>query len=349
MKRREFIKYTGAAVALARTANAASGSTMETVPQNTVLEKSFRASSADRNPFDDVDFRVKTISPDGRKIIYSGFWAGQDKFNFRFSSHEIGLFSDVTLASNERDAGLHHHRGTFRVVHYEGSNELLKQRRNPNFEKQTPLHPSRRKTVSVVGRYLVARPDEATAHFAAVARAGKHVYIEKPLATDFDLLLRAYDAAKSAQAAGSIIQVGTQLRSIPGIVGAREVMQCGALGKNSRIEEARDAEKPYWYQYLKNDVPAADVDWREFLGDRKMRPFDADQFSAWFGYYEFCQGPVPQWGAHFLDTAHFINRLRLTYLVRLHRRLVYLERRTRPRLRASHVDLPRGLHAHEFE
>ncbi len=154
---------------------------------------------------------------------------------------------------------------------------------------------------------MIASPDfHHTTHLAAVAQAGKHIYVEKPLATDFDQLLRAYDAAKSAQAAGSIIQVGTQLRSIPGIVGAREVMQSGVLGKISRIEEARNAEKPYWYQYLKTDVQAADVDWKEFLGDRKMRPFNIDQFSAWFGYYEFCQGPVPQWGAHFLDTAHFI-------------------------------------------
>jgi predicted dehydrogenase len=54
-------------------------------------------------------------------------------------------------------------------------------------------------------------------------------------------------------------------------------------------------------------VKESDVDWKEFLGDRKMRPFSADQFSAWYGYYEFCQGPVPQWGAHFLDLLHYVT------------------------------------------
>ncbi len=126
MKRREFIKYTGAAVALARTTNAAADSDAATVPQNTVFEKSFRATSAYRDPFEDVDFKVKVTFPDGREKIFPGFWAGQDRFSFRFSSHEVGLFSYVTVASNERDAGLHHHRGTFRVVRYEGDNELLK-------------------------------------------------------------------------------------------------------------------------------------------------------------------------------------------------------------------------------
>jgi predicted dehydrogenase len=38
-----------------------------------------------------------------------------------------------------------------------------------------------------------------------------------------------------------------------------------------------------------------------------MRPFDAKQYAAWYGYYDFCQGPVPQWGAHFLDTVHYIT------------------------------------------
>ena len=83
-------------------------------------------------------------------------------------------------------------------------------------------------------------------------------------------------------------------------------MKSGAIGKVSRIEENRNGEKPYWYQYLDRDVKEADVDWKEFLGDRKMRPFNPEQYAAWYGHYEFSQGPVPQWGAHFLDTVHFI-------------------------------------------
>jgi predicted dehydrogenase len=154
---------------------------------------------------------------------------------------------------------------------------------------------------------MIASPDhQHTTHLEAAAKAGKHIYVEKPLATEFDKLLRAYDAAKAAQAAGSIIQVGTQLRSYPGIVGAHQVMKSGVLGKISRIEEGRNGERPYWYQYLDRNVKEADVDWKEFLGDRKMRPFNAEQYAAWYGHYDFCQGPVPQWGAHFLDTVHFI-------------------------------------------
>jgi predicted dehydrogenase len=159
-----------------------------------------------------------------------------------------------------------------------------------------------------VDAVMVASPDfHHTTHLEAAAKAGKHIYIEKPLATELDKLLRAYDAAKAAQAKGSIIQVGTQLRSLPGIAGARELVKSGILGKISRVDETRNSTPPYWYNYLKRDVQAADVDWKEFLGDRKPRAFDARQYASWYGYYEFCQGPVPQWGAHFLDLMHYVT------------------------------------------
>jgi len=159
-----------------------------------------------------------------------------------------------------------------------------------------------KKDIDVV---VIASPDHWHCQMAIDAlEAGKHIYVEKPLATEMDKLVRAYDAVK---AAGTVVQVGTQLRSLPGVVGAREVVQSGKIGKLSRVEECRNDEKPYWYQYLGREVKQEDVDWKEFLGDRPMRPFDPEVYAAWYGHYEFCQGPIPQWGAHFLDMAHYIT------------------------------------------
>ncbi len=156
-----------------------------------------------------------------------------------------------------------------------------------------------------VDAVMIASPDHHhTTHLEAAARVGKHIYAEKPLATEMDKLVRAVDAVK---AAGTVVQVGTQLRSLPGIVGARDLVKSGALGRLSRVDECRNSEKPYWYNYVGRDVKEADVDWQEFLGDRPKRPFNATTYAAWYGYYEFSQGPIPQWGAHFLDMAHFIT------------------------------------------
>ncbi len=141
-------------------------------------------------------------------------------------------------------------------------------------------------------------------HLEAAAKAGRHVYVEKPMAIEFDELTRAYEAAKKS---GVVIQVGTQSRSSASAGGCRALVKAGTLGKISRIEQVRNADKPYWYHYLKPDVQAADVDWKEFTKGRTKKPFDPILYSGWYGYWEFSQGPVPQLGVHFLDLIHFIT------------------------------------------
>jgi predicted dehydrogenase len=129
-----------------------------------------------------------------------------------------------------------------------------------------------------VDAVMIASPDhQHTTHLEAAARAGKHIYVEKPMATEFDKLVRAVDAVKEA---GTVVQVGTQLRSLPGIVGARDLYKPASSARLSRVEECRNNEKPYWYNYLKPDVKQEDVDWQEFLMDRPMRPFRADMYSG---------------------------------------------------------------------
>jgi predicted dehydrogenase len=155
-----------------------------------------------------------------------------------------------------------------------------------------------------VDAVMIASPDHLhTTHLEAAARAGKHIYVEKPLAMDMDRLIKAVDAVDEA---GVVVQVGTQLRSYPGIMGTRELFRQGKLGKLSRIEECRNSKRPYWYNYLR-DVKAEDVDWKEFLGDRPFRPFRSDLYSAWYGYYDFSHGPIPNLGAHFIDIVHFVT------------------------------------------
>ncbi len=158
-----------------------------------------------------------------------------------------------------------------------------------------------------VDAVFISSPDHwHAAHLEVAARAGKHVYVEKPMANEIGELNRAYKAAKES---GVVIQVGTQLRSSPMAMGCRKLLESGTLGKITRIEQVRNADKPYWYEYLKRDVRAADLDWKAFTKGLTKRPFDPILYSGWYGYWEFSQGPVPQWGVHFLDLVHFIARL----------------------------------------
>jgi len=142
-----------------------------------------------------------------------------------------------------------------------------------------------------------------TTHLEASARAGKHVYCEKPLAKDFDALVRACDAVTEA---GVVTQIGTQLRSFPSFTGVRQLYRTGILGNVARIEQRRNTTQPYWYQYIR-EVRKDDVDWQEFLMHLPDRPFDPVRYSGWYGYRETSDGPVPGLGSHFLDLVHYIT------------------------------------------
>jgi len=142
-----------------------------------------------------------------------------------------------------------------------------------------------------------------TTHLKAVAAAGKDVYVEKPLAKDFENLKQAVDAVK---AAGIVTQVGTQLRSMASMTGARELFKTGALGNVARIEQCRNGNRPYWYGYLK-DAKEEDVDWDEFLMDAPRKPFDSALYTGWYGYRDYSDGPVPGLASHFIDLVHYIT------------------------------------------
>jgi len=155
-----------------------------------------------------------------------------------------------------------------------------------------------------VDAVMIASCDhQHTYHLKAAAEAGKDIYVEKPIAMKMSRLCKAVDAVNKAEV---IVQVGTQLRSMPTSVGCRELYKTGILGTVARIEQCRNSTQPYWYGYIK-DVKEEDVDWNEFLMDAPKQPFDPKVYSGWYGYRPFSDGPVPGWGSHFIDLVHFIT------------------------------------------
>lgn len=135
-------------------------------------------------------------------------------------------------------------------------------------------------------------------------RAGKDAYVEKPLAMDMKELHRAVAAVKTSE---RIVQMGTQIRSYGNVAAARRFVGAGGLGKIFKIEQSRNAYRPYWHRYAERPVTEADVDWRAFLMHRRYRPFDADQYAGWYGYREFSRGPHAGLMVHFIDLVHHIT------------------------------------------
>ena len=157
-----------------------------------------------------------------------------------------------------------------------------------------------------VDAVMIASCDHQHAtHLEAAAKAKKDAYCEKPLAMSMDSLKRCCDAVEES---GIVAQMGTQVRSFATSTGCRDLFRSGAIGKVSRIEQCRNGGKPYWYSWMDRAEPIKeeDVDWKEFLMDRPMRPFDGRLLTGWYGYREFSDGPIPNLGCHFIDLYNYI-------------------------------------------
>jgi len=163
------------------------------------------------------------------------------------------------------------------------------------------------KSISVV---VIGTPDHQHCTMLIDAiRAGKDVYVEKPLAMNMRELIRAFDAVKKSD---RVVQIGTQMRSYPQSAGARQLLTSGGLGKILKVEQVRNGYSPYWMSYggpaFAGEQPAEqDVEWKAFLMNQKPRPFDAGLYQNWYGYRDFSRGPHTNLMVHFIDLVHFVT------------------------------------------
>ncbi len=156
-----------------------------------------------------------------------------------------------------------------------------------------------------VDAVIIGTPDhQHCTMLTAAARAGKDAYCEKPLAMNMKELNEAVNAVK---AGNRVVQIGTQVRSFAPSAAGRAFVQSGGLGKIFKIEQSRNAQRPYWYGYGERPLTEADVDWKGFLMNRKPRPFNAKQYAGWYGFREFSYGPHTNLMVHFIDLVHYVT------------------------------------------
>lgn len=151
---------------------------------------------------------------------------------------------------------------------------------------------------------VIATPDHQHCPMLADAvKAGKDVYVEKPIAVTLQELIEANDVVKASD---RIVQHGTQGRSSAGAAAAREFIQSGKIGKLLRVEESRSHYIPYWNNYACPKTEA-ETDWQAFLYNRPYRPFNPDQHGCWMGYRDFSSGTVGGWMSHMSDFIHYLT------------------------------------------
>lgn len=156
---------------------------------------------------------------------------------------------------------------------------------------------------------IIATPDHQHATMLTDAvRAGKDAYVEKPLAMEMKELLTCVDTVKKSD---RIVQMGTQIRSLPSSMAAKQWVQSGGLGKIFKVEQERNALRPYWHSRGEREIRPEETEWKAFLFNRRERPWDPQQYTGWYGYRDFSRGPHANLMVHFIDLVHHITGAQL--------------------------------------
>ncbi len=155
-----------------------------------------------------------------------------------------------------------------------------------------------------VDAVVIATPDFGhTPIMIEALKAGKDVYVEKPMSMEIRLANEALDLARKND---RVVQVGTQKRSEGRFKAAAKEFATGVLGKLNRISAAMNVNHPRW-QRRYDDCKQADVDWDAFLFNRPKRPFDPSLLRQWH-FYKLCtNGLSGLWMAHYSDAVHMVT------------------------------------------
>jgi predicted dehydrogenase len=155
-----------------------------------------------------------------------------------------------------------------------------------------------------VDAVLVSTADfQHATHLKQVVEAGKDCYCEKPMANDLAEAKAARDAVRSRDV---VVQVGTQHRSEPYQIAAKQLIDAGALGEVSKVEIVWNYHGPRWRGRPEVDqLREQDTDWRRWLLTKPFRPFDPRMYFEFRLYRDFSSGIPDQWMSHGIDLMHY--------------------------------------------
>ena len=149
---------------------------------------------------------------------------------------------------------------------------------------------------------IIAAPDHWHVPITVDAcKAGKDVYVEKPLTHDATEG-RAVIAAQNDHQ--RIVQVGMQQRSMPHFRKAfDEVIRPGRLGKIIKVHltwNRNSTQRKHRY-----GIKEKNVDWKRFLGNAPDQPFEEFRFRNWRWYWDFGGGLLTDLMVHYIDVANW--------------------------------------------
>ncbi len=132
-------------------------------------------------------------------------------------------------------------------------------------------------------------------------RAGKDVYVEKPLTKTIEEGPLVEAAVRETR---RVVQVGYQQRSWEHFIAARDLVAGGKLGDITLVLAS-------WYQnYLgsepsKYKVDEAKLNWKLWLGNAPPQPVNALRYFRWRWFWDFGGGHLTDLYSHYCDVIHW--------------------------------------------
>ena len=137
--------------------------------------------------------------------------------------------------------------------------------------------------------------------------AGKHVYIEKPLAHTIE---EGWDIIKAWKKAGKVVQVGTQNRSSSLYKKAKEYVQQGLIGDVHYVRafwyRNSPPAEPAWRYVVPAEATPQNTDWDRFLGPAPKRAWDKRRYFQWRLYWDYSGGISTDLLVHQTDIVNFM-------------------------------------------
>ncbi|HPY30762.1 MAG TPA: Gfo/Idh/MocA family oxidoreductase [Verrucomicrobiota bacterium] len=152
---------------------------------------------------------------------------------------------------------------------------------------------------------LIATPDHWHAlPMIAACQAGADVYVQKPIGVDVVECQAMLTAARKHR---RVVQVGTQRRSTPHLIEARDqIVREGKLGRVGAVEI-------YCYYHMRNQSvppdtdPPAHLDYDLWTGPAPLRPYNRLVHPrGWRGFMEYGNGIVGDMAIHMFDMVRWM-------------------------------------------
>jgi len=152
---------------------------------------------------------------------------------------------------------------------------------------------------------VICTPDHWHAlQMVHACQAGKDVYVEKPLSL---CVAEGRKMVEAVRRYDRVVQVGLMRRSSPLCKEAVELIRGGGIGKVTSIRCFHiENEWPKGIGNPPNENPPAGLDWDAWLGPAPQVPYNRNRaFYRFRWFYGYSGGQVTNFGAHFLDFAHW--------------------------------------------